>query len=186
MNTDTLRDVLGECREHLCQQLQTQRVRELIAGIDAALAESEQDHLADAGKMIAAPRQLAPGETPKVEGYYWATWNDGLGMSAIVRVYTNGEKTRLREYGDGRDWPTYLYTDFFGPLTDPRDARATLQTLHTPAAAFGSSEAGKKGGAARAEKLSSEERSAIAKRAAQARWAASKSSDKPPKNRENS
>lgn len=79
-----------------------------------------------------APRRLAPGETPTVEGYYWATC-DGERLIILIVTFGRGE-LRIVHPGHDCDWPLDEdYTDFYGPLTDPREG-ATLQTLQTPPA----------------------------------------------------
>lgn len=56
------------------------------------------------------------------------------------------------------------------PVAKPQDALPKPEREKNPAAVALGRLGGQKGGKARAEKLSSEERSAIAKRAAAARW----------------
>lgn len=62
-----------------------------------------------------APRRLAPGETP-TDGWYWIT--DIYGGRVICSVLDG----RASVYHDGRAYETNwaTFTDFYGPLIDPR------------------------------------------------------------------
>ena len=93
----------------------------LAAGLLVALdklAENQTDHVAAAGKMV-APRLLSPGETP-TPGFYWAT-NRNNGARAVVSVEACPDGVVVLPPGyESESAPHHVFTDFYGPLTDPR------------------------------------------------------------------
>lgn len=85
----------------------------------ASVSEQAPDHVVDADKMV-APRLLSPGETP-TPGFYWAT-NRNNGARAVVSVEACPDGVVVLPPGyESESAPHHVFTDFYGPLTDPRE-----------------------------------------------------------------